>query len=110
MDIIGTINEIINENSDISILVVSVIVVGIVQVVKGMGLPNKYAPIVAIVTGITLSMVYFIGIDLRRAFLVGIVLGLNAVGLWSGINNIANGNYKTATQKNLNFYFMKNKK
>lgn len=109
MDILETIIAIINGNADISILIVSVVVLGLVQLAKSLGFPVKYSPILALVIGIVLSIVY-IGPDIKRAILIGIILGLNAVGLWSGFKNTFESKSSVSSNTELNFYHLKNKK
>lgn len=66
------------------------LIVGVVQVIKNVGLPSKYAPPVAIVLGIGAS--FLIGqsgaietVDWNYAdyVLAGIISGLGSVGLYS---------------------------
>lgn len=58
------------------------IVIGIVSAMKELGLPGKFAAIVAIVIGLLGS--WLIGGTLLAIILGGIVVGLSASGLYSG--------------------------
>ena len=64
-------------------LIVVPIVVGLVQVVKMTGLDSRYAPAVSIILGI-------VGATLAAGcsggtLLGGVIVGLTAAGLWSGV-------------------------
>jgi L-lactate permease len=63
------------------------IIIALVQVAKRMGLALRYLPFLAIVLGIAASYFYVFPEHPKRAVLEGIVMGLSAVGLWSGIKN-----------------------
>lgn len=58
------------------------IVVGLVQVAKGVGIPSKYAPVVSIVFGI--GLVALTGVAWQAFVVQGIIAGLAASGLYSG--------------------------
>lgn len=66
-----------------------VIIIGIIQVFKAFGLETKLAPVVAIVLGLAMSFGYsFYGeTKVFEAVVVGLALGLSAVGLYSGTKN-----------------------
>ncbi|MGE5396392.1 MAG: hypothetical protein ACM3MK_02510 [Chitinophagales bacterium] len=70
-------------------LVVIPVINGLVEVAKRAGLNNRYCPIVAIVLGL------MAGIGLRDpaqniaiGILEGLILGLSAVGMYSGARNV----------------------
>lgn len=66
------------------------VVIGLTEVVKRLGLNDKYAPVFAIVLGVILSF----GVERSITFdatLEGIVLGLTSVGLYSSAKNIGQG-------------------
>jgi hypothetical protein len=58
------------------------VIVGVVEVIKRVGLSSKYAPIVSLILGVGSAM-YFVGIT-QDATLYGLVIGLTASGLYSG--------------------------
>ncbi len=62
-------------------------VVGLVQVAKMLGFPQKASPILAIILGNILSFVYISPGDPSKAILVGTAIGLAAVGTYSGTKN-----------------------
>lgn len=64
-------------------------VMGLVEAAKRFGkLPNQFAPVLAIVLGIAAGVFYLSPGDLKQGILSGIVLGLTAVGLYSGSKNV----------------------
>lgn len=65
------------------------VVVALVQVIKQMGLSDRYAPIASIVLGIGLAAVVTTG--LVPIIIGGIVVGLSASGLYSGALAVKNG-------------------
>jgi len=69
---------------DFSPLIVAIIpvVIGLVQVVKQVGLPTKFAPLASIVLGF--GLVALTSVTWPVAIVQGIIVGLAASGLWSG--------------------------
>ena len=67
------------------------IIVAIVQVVKMTGkIQDKYAPIVAIVAGVAMSLLLGYKVNpLNTNILAGILYGLAASGLYSGVKTTA---------------------
>jgi hypothetical protein len=66
------------------------LIVGLVEVVKGLGLDRRWAPALAVGLGLTLSLGYRAalgvpaGAEWAQAVLSGLVMGLAATGLYSG--------------------------
>ena len=71
---------------EVAIILCSIII-GLLQIAKKLGLPEKYCPIVAVVLGIVLAILYVGATDIKKAILVGIWIGLASVGLYSGFKN-----------------------
>lgn len=63
---------------------IPVIVVGLVELAKRLGLPTRYAPVLAVLLGLLFGTVYLSPEDLRAGVLMGLALGLSASGLYSG--------------------------
>ncbi|HLR79422.1 MAG TPA: hypothetical protein VK119_02420 [Bacillota bacterium] len=63
------------------------LIVGLVELLKGFGLPKKWLPIVSILFGITAGVLYVHPDDLKGAIIVGLMLGMAASGLYSGTKN-----------------------
>ena len=71
---------------DISVqfLILVPVVLGITQVVKVAGMKSRFAPLVSLVLGVAGAMLLVGGID-KASALQGIIAGLSACGLWSGV-------------------------
>jgi len=63
--------------------------VGLVEVVKGAGLPHRFAPVAAIFIGLALSC--FVATSVPMILLGGIAVGLMASGLYSGTRAMVAG-------------------
>lgn len=64
------------------IMVVVPVVIGLVQIVKNIGLPSRFAPLTSIALGIGALMLD--GVVWQAAVVQGIIVGLVASGLFSG--------------------------
>ena len=60
------------------------IVVGFVQVLKVSGVPSRWAPLLSVVLGV-LGATVLIGGALRADILQGLMVGLTASGVFSGV-------------------------
>ena len=75
------------ENITIYGVVIVPLIIGLVQLVKGLDmLPVKYAPLLALLFGLAAGALLHFG-DWPQAVVVGLALGLSAVGLYSGAKN-----------------------
>lgn len=65
------------------------IIMGLVQLVKGLGLPAKYAGLVAVTLGLVVSLgfAYWAELAAFQAVITGLALGLSAAGLYSTTKN-----------------------
>lgn len=81
------------ENLVVSFAVLLAITIGIVEAVKRLGVPEKFAPVVSVVVGLALSALSYFLADTKAllAIVGGLVIGLSAVGLYSGVKNVAQG-------------------
>lgn len=78
------------------------LIMSIVELVKGLGMPKKFSALVAVVVGTLLGVFVIEPNSIRTGLLKGIIYGLTASGLYSGTkntyeqvkNNIDNGNKK----------------
>lgn len=76
--------------NEAKIAVLTVILMGILEVIKELGLNKKFVPAMSLGLGILIGIVYS-GFDVREGVFVGAIIGLSAVGLYSGSTNIAEG-------------------
>ncbi len=64
-------------------LVLVPLVLGVTEVIKGVGLPSRFAPLCALILGV-LGSVFLIGGEAINALILqGLIAGLSASGLWS---------------------------
>lgn len=66
-------------------------IIGVVDLLKQIGLPDKLAGLVSTVLGIILGIVYVAPDNIAEAILVGAALGLGASGLYSTTKNTKEG-------------------
>lgn len=64
------------------------VIVGLVEIIKRSGVPDKYSPIVAIFLGVISGVLYLSPDNYLNGVLQGIILGLSSVGLYSGTKNL----------------------
>jgi hypothetical protein len=67
------------------------LIVGVVELLKQLGLPTKFAGAIAAVLGIVIGIVYVAPANIAEGLLVGLSLGLAAAGLYSGVKNTVEG-------------------
>jgi hypothetical protein len=65
------------------------VITGIVELVKGAGFPSRFSPVLALLLGLGAGY-FYVSPDAQGIF-SGIVMGLAAVGLYSGPKNLARG-------------------
>jgi hypothetical protein len=66
------------------------IIVALVQVAKMVGLPSKFSPLVSLGAGVLISFLFgHDSGDMSQTILSGVVYGLSASGLYSGIKTTA---------------------
>ncbi len=68
-------------------LVLSVaVIIGLIEVLKRLGLKTDYAPAVAVVLGIGGNLLFkLLGVDYSEPIITGIVAGLSACGLYDQV-------------------------
>jgi hypothetical protein len=75
------------ETVQITDVVLIAVIIGLVEIASRAGLPKKAAPALSIVLGVAGGIVYIAPGDLKTGVIVGIVMGLTSVGLYSGTKN-----------------------
>jgi hypothetical protein len=63
------------------------VIIGLVRTARLMGLPARWQPALALVLGVAAGWFYIAPDEPKRAILAGLVMGLSAIGLWSGVKN-----------------------
>lgn len=66
------------------------VVVGVTHVLKGVGISSRYTPLASLILGVVGSYI-FVSQDIN-AISQGIVVGLTASGLWSGVKSTVSAN------------------
>lgn len=67
------------------------LILAIVEMLKGLGFPSKWSPVVASALGIIAGVFYVSPGNIPEGILVGLALGLAASGLYSGTKNVKEG-------------------
>ncbi|OWZ84691.1 hypothetical protein [Natranaerobius trueperi] len=62
-------------------------VMGLIQVLKKLGMPKKLSPIVALVIGNVMGFVYLAPGEPEKAIIWGTSIGLASIGVYSGTKN-----------------------
>lgn len=63
------------------------IITGMVELLKKAGIPKRYSPVISLILGLLAGFYYLAPGDTPRAVLLGLVVGLSAIGLYSGTKN-----------------------
>lgn len=66
------------------------LIMGMAEILKGCGVPNKYIPVADVAMGVCSGLVVFsfaFDYSIVEGLSIGIALGLSACGLFSGIKN-----------------------
>lgn len=63
------------------------IIISIVELAKGLGVPKKFSALIALVTGLLIGIFYLHPTEIKLGILEGVILGLSASGLYSGAKN-----------------------
>ena len=64
------------------------IIVGISQVIKNIGFPSKFIPLLNVLIGVGISFLVFEGIGWHEQVLQGLVVGLSASGIYDQSKNL----------------------
>jgi lipopolysaccharide export LptBFGC system permease protein LptF len=63
------------------------VMVGLAELLKRFGLPPRFIPLATVLMGLFFSFYYLAPGEPKKAILFGTVLGLSAIGLFSGAKN-----------------------
>lgn len=67
------------------------IIMGLAQIFKQLGLNSKFIPVIDVILGMVLGIVFFASQGVQYGIVIGIILGLESCGLFSGAKNTING-------------------
>ncbi|MEI3605911.1 hypothetical protein SPD48_09435 [Pseudogracilibacillus sp. SE30717A] len=68
------------------------VIVGLVELLKKLNLPHKLLPVASLIFGLIGGVFYLFPNDLKAGILTGIIIGLSASGLYSGVKNTVEDN------------------
>lgn len=63
------------------------VLVGLAELLKRSGVPGRFIPGSAMLMGYFIAIFYLAPGDIKKALLLGTVLGLSSIGLFSGAKN-----------------------
>ena len=63
------------------------LIMAMVQLLKGLGMPKKFGALASLIIGAILGVFYIDGNGFKEGLLMGIIYGLSASGLYSGTKN-----------------------
>lgn len=64
------------------------LILALVEMLKGIGLPAKFSSLVAVCLGLPAGIFLLYPADLSQGVIVGLALGLSAAGLYSGTKSV----------------------
>jgi hypothetical protein len=67
------------------------VIMALAELLKKVGINAKYIPIADLVLGIAAGFFYLYPGEPKMAILYGIIAGLSAAGLYSGVKNVSQG-------------------
>ena len=70
------------------------LIVGLSEVVKRLGVPSKFLPLLNIVLGLAAGLIFLNPGDLKAGVIQGLYIGLSAGGLFSGVKHLTMDNAK----------------
>ena len=67
------------------------LIIGVVELLKSLGLPNKFSALAAAVLGVLAGIFFLYPQDIPKGIIIGLSLGLAASGLYSTTKNTVEG-------------------
>ena len=64
-------------------IVVSAIIIGLIEVMKRLGMPDKFSPVPSILLGLAAGMIFIKPDDWKAGVIIGLNIGLAACGAFS---------------------------
>ncbi len=71
------------------LITLSALCLGLTEVIKQLGVPSRFAPVISIIIGLGGSFIFAKNADLGNIVLNGLIAGLSASGFWSGAKAVA---------------------
>jgi len=73
---------------ELTVAVFIALIIGLVELFKkSLGLPVRYAPLVSVLLGVPVGILY-LDVDLKTGIVYGLIIGLSACGSYSGAKSI----------------------
>lgn len=63
------------------------LIIGLNQIAKMIGIKDKLIPIFSLLFGLALGIIFLSDGDIKSGVILGLYMGLSAVGLYSGVKN-----------------------
>lgn len=67
--------------------VIIAVIIGLIKAATLMGMPKRFAPGISLILGVAAGILYIYPNDPKLGVLIGLVMGLSSVGLYSGAKN-----------------------
>lgn len=72
-------------------LIVIAVVTAIIELTKQLNFPKKFSLILALILGLGFNILFVKDSDTAQVLINGLIIGLSAVGLYSGPKNVKEG-------------------
>lgn len=77
------------------------VIMGLIELLKRVGIPKRFSPLFAILIGILCGFYYLAPDDPKKAVFLGIVIALSSIGLYSGTKNTFEGFRENGNNRSL---------
>lgn len=76
-----------------TVLTLAPVVMALVEIAKRTGMPSRWAPLGALVSGVIVAVLYAATVtgDLAQSVFVGVLVGITAAGVYSGGKSFVQG-------------------
>jgi thiamine transporter ThiT len=75
--------------TEISLALITGVVISLVEVAKTLGLPSRFAPLLSVLLGVGSLLLLAFFQPATEVIFTGLVIGLSACGLYSGVKSLA---------------------
>jgi len=63
------------------------LLIAVMAVLTMVGLPKRFVPVISVILGVVIGIIYLSPGDIKQGVIIGIALGVSSVGLYSGAKN-----------------------
>ena len=64
------------------------LIIGLTELSKNIGVPKKFLPLIGLILGIIIGVLFVEPNDIKNGILIGAIIGLSSSGLYSGAKTI----------------------